>query len=413
MKEELKLEILDTCIEQLQTGEDLEEILAIYPDYQEELRGLLEAVQASRWLAADVQVPEDVVERGRKRFLQGIDISRRIQANRKYPAASRLSPARQSRRFSFPGLRLAFLVIVLIVLILAGAGTSVSVSARALPGEPLYPMKLAQEDFRLWLERDPIRRLQLENVFNQERLNEVKTLMGRPAEKTPVRPVMVRLVGPLEVNATGEWLVNDVMVLLRPDTQLVGQVEPGFVVHVEGELQSNDTILAKKIFLRQLILRGHLQEVSPGKWEIGGLPFIVSGRTNLNAELREAEDVTVILVQRQDGTYEAWSVEFKDANSTGQSDDHNQRLRPSSGENGDSEQDNLDLSKTLQPEDKEDESKKESGTPDNTPEAEDEDGKSGSDDSASEQDHKGKNTPTPEPGQGDEDDDDKEDEDGD
>ncbi len=313
MRNEEKERILETCIEQVKSGEDIESVLAMYPEWANELRSPLEAAQAVRWLASTSQMPADVMDRDRERFLQAVEISRRTASRRQYRSATKRAPRSRPTDHTalFSGFRLVFAGLALIVIVLIGAGTSLTASARALPGEPLYPFKIASEDVRLWFERDPVRRIDLENSFDQKRFDEVKTLVDRSRQETVVQPVAVQFSGPLILMQSGNWKINDIVVVVKPDTQLIGQLEPGYVVDVKGELQPDGSVVAKRIALRQIRVEGLLRQDEEGQWKVGGVPFRLSQRTQINGTLLEGSQADVILVQTLDGTFEAWSVRIK------------------------------------------------------------------------------------------------------
>jgi hypothetical protein len=280
-------------------------------------------------MAADTHVPEAAFERGRDKFLQNVEIKRRAAAQRRYRSPFRSSPSRQaSGQPSFTGLRLAMTVLLFMVVLLIGAGTSFTASAGALPGEPLYPIKIAQEDIRMWLARDLNRKVELTKTFDQERLEEVKILVDRSRQQKTTSPVNVRLSGALEISDSGEWMVNDVKVLLTPDTQLVGQVESGYFVEVEGQLLPEGALSASRIILRQLRLEGVLGLDTSGVWTVGNLPFIISSKTVLSSELRQGIPVTVILVQIADGSFEARSVQIHSDEANDQSREDEQEIIP-------------------------------------------------------------------------------------
>ncbi len=403
MRKDEKYDQLESCVEQVKSGEDLESVLKMYLEHEKDLRQPLEAAQAVRWLAADTHVPEEAFERGRDKFLQDVEIKRRAAAQRRYRPAFRNSPSRQaSVQSSFTGLRLAMTALLFLVVLLIVAGTSFTASAGALPGEPLYPIKIAQEDIRMWLTRDFNRKIELEKTFDQERLDEVRILVDRSRRQETANPVDVRLTGALEISDTGEWMIDDVKVVLTPDTQLVGQVEPGYFVEVEGQLLPEGVISARRILLRQFRLEGILGQDASGLWTVGNLPFRISSRTLLSAELKQGNPVTVILVQNADGSFEARSVQNQSDDGNDQSSEKEQKVQPSSEKDKTSGQGGDD-SATRSPDGGNDDSEKNNNesTPEPSESEEDKDGKSGSE----EPDDEGKSgnqdsndpTPTPEP----------------
>jgi hypothetical protein len=60
---------LEVCLNALETGVELESVLALYPGLANELRPVLNASIQARALAP-VQVPESAIQRGRARVMQ-------------------------------------------------------------------------------------------------------------------------------------------------------------------------------------------------------------------------------------------------------------------------------------------------------------------------------------------------------
>jgi hypothetical protein len=145
MKNDLT-KILAICLDALESKEHtLDELLSLYPEYREELKNLLP-------IAITLRKSDPVTAR---------------------PEFAQLSPARMQKRLvphSQNGLvyffqqtvagvsrkiALASLIVILMITgSLASAGTLVYASGNAIPGDFLYPVKLAAEDTRLWIADD-------------------------------------------------------------------------------------------------------------------------------------------------------------------------------------------------------------------------------------------------------------------
>ena len=128
--------ILDECLERMLTGgETLDECLRSYPQYEDELRPLLETALITRQ-ATEITPRPEFRERARYQF----------------EAALRDMEEKKQRRSFFnwgwqPRWATAAVAVVL-VLLLSGGGT-VAAASGSMPGQVLYPVKLATEQARL------------------------------------------------------------------------------------------------------------------------------------------------------------------------------------------------------------------------------------------------------------------------
>lgn len=125
-------EILDICLDRIiDKGDSIEECLVAYPEYSEELEGLLKA-SLSVSKASDVIKARSEFERIAKHRLFSA-----LQTNRAKKPGNEIPLWRWQRR-------MATVFAVLLVMFLIGAGT-VTASADSLPGDALYPVKNATE----------------------------------------------------------------------------------------------------------------------------------------------------------------------------------------------------------------------------------------------------------------------------
>jgi len=149
----------------------LEEAIARYPEYRDELLELLPLALAIRDLPA-------VSPRSSFRYAARGRILKEISARQQRPQGGRLKRVFQ---FTFPQflLRPAFSLAVILVLLVAtlSAGT-VYAAGGALPGDALYPVKTATEEVRLTLSDDQADAA-LYLQFADERLEEINRLAAR------------------------------------------------------------------------------------------------------------------------------------------------------------------------------------------------------------------------------------------
>ncbi len=300
---------LEIGIVQVQSGVDLEEALRLFPEYAEELRAPLEAAQAARWLAASVQVPQAAQQDSRERFVLAVGTTRmalRSGGRRQKTALASAAGKHISTRSKRRGL-LGFLVALsVLILVLAAVGF---VASEALPGEPLYPLKQAGERAQLWLVQNPHRRLELERTFDRRRNQEVQTLIEHIQAGEALAPLPVQWVGSLDETLPRIWKVRGLSVSVLPETQLIGQVDPGYVVVVDGQLQADGTLSADRIAVRKFQVNGRLDRTGLGEWAAQGIPFLVTENTVVEGEASSGNQVVLILVETGTGELEARLVQ--------------------------------------------------------------------------------------------------------
>jgi hypothetical protein len=195
--------------------------------------------------------------------------------------------------------------LAILVFLVVGMALAAAIASRALPGEPLYPLKLAGERLQLWFQRDAASRLQLEADFDLRRNREVQALSERIRAGEALAPLPARWTGVLTETHPGLWKVQDLNVIIDPGTQLVGQIDPGVVVVVDGLLQADGALSADRISVRQFQVSGRLERAGPGIWTLDGTPFQVTAETILEGEALPGSQAFLILVKTNTGDFEA------------------------------------------------------------------------------------------------------------
>jgi hypothetical protein len=176
--------LLAQCLNDIEQGDSVQECLARYPERREELEPLLVAAQRVR-RAASVAPSASFRQGARARMLKMIE-------SRATPEESRAPSEREGlldrlglnlglpvvvRRLSLPALA-TITVIVLLGMMSIGVAYA---SAESLPGDSLYPVKLAGERLRLALAPGDVAEARLHLRLAGERLRESARLseMGR------------------------------------------------------------------------------------------------------------------------------------------------------------------------------------------------------------------------------------------
>lgn len=197
------------CLDALDSGRSVEQILARYPDDAAALRPMLEtAMQLGQLRVAPSTAAQN---KSKHAFLK---------------QAAALQSAPRPRYFwqrlwrglvPVMGVAAALLIGVLL---LANA---------AIPGEPLYGAKLQLEDWRLSLARDPETIRTLTAQWEARRLAEVQQLLAADLEADVVFGDDIATI------ASDHWMLkNGIRLNITDQTVIIGEPEVGVYLHIEG-----------------------------------------------------------------------------------------------------------------------------------------------------------------------------------
>ena len=192
--------ILARCLGALDKGETVEESLARYPDKRDELEPLLHAAQITRTTPSVVPSP-DFREGARDRMVSMIrekesETARHHTTRRRgflkwlFPHAGVSGPVRRSALAATAALT------ALLVVTAASVGV-VHASSDTLPGDSLYPVKLAAERLRMAISLTQNEELRLRLQFASERLEEANELAARNRGEE-IEPLMRQYAAELE-----------------------------------------------------------------------------------------------------------------------------------------------------------------------------------------------------------------------
>ncbi len=223
--------ILDNCLTMLDQGSDLESCLSRYPEYAAELRPLLLASLDAATLV-DIDISPEVIRRNKSRVLNTAAEMREQKASKK---AVFFLPVRRVFRLSF-----AALITLILIAGIGGTGL-VQASTVSLPGDQFYPIKLTWESILLKLAVSQANRDELEDRFEQERVEEIEGLL------TEMRSEKVKFYGQVEGIFPDQIIVSGITVLITPDTRIDGDVLMNTWVRVEGHTTSAGSVRAEKI----------------------------------------------------------------------------------------------------------------------------------------------------------------------
>lgn len=164
-------EVLETCLQEIENGAEVETVLASHPHHAAELRPILNASMMARRRGSSIVDPSpEAVRRGRAKVLQHAAQMREAKA--------------APRRRAIPIFHRLAIALTLAALFLTSGTGLVSASSSALPGENLYPVKLTWENLRLFFTFDKEYRETLEHTFENERLHEINELLVEGRHET-------------------------------------------------------------------------------------------------------------------------------------------------------------------------------------------------------------------------------------
>ena len=236
---------LDECLQLLQSGTDISVCLATYSQHASELRPLLELAAAVR--KVDTPVPAEATRAaGLDRILQ---VAAAKRASRSRPAfaswrslISRPGDSQSLHKNARLALQMAFATVMVLAVIISG---TVVASAATMPGDVLYPVKLAAQQARLTLTFGEGTRQQLEEQFGIQQRQDVQRAVqaGRHAD--------VQLEGRIDQVAENVWVVNGLTIRLEPGTTVVGRPGMGAWVNVRARLPGDGSVVATRVVVTE------------------------------------------------------------------------------------------------------------------------------------------------------------------
>src|SRR5512139_2133787 len=223
-------DVLELCLQEMETGTDIETVLSRYPKHAEELRPILETSVQAIGLAPMGPSPE-VERRGRAKVLQQAALLREAQAQ----------PTR--RLWSVP-LRRALVTLTVVGVLFISSTRLVQAASTTLPGDNLYPVKRTWEGVRVLFTFDNQAREALEVEHENERLDELNDLF------TVGRSAKVDFAGTVMSQNGDLWQVSKIPVLISSQTELRSQpIVVGNAVRVKGYTQQGGTVMAERVEL--------------------------------------------------------------------------------------------------------------------------------------------------------------------
>jgi hypothetical protein len=285
--------ILENCLTRLNQGEDLETVLADFPQQAAELRPLLIAALKASRSGVPLRVPASAQIDSRTRFI--------VEAQHRQTKPVGFLP-----RFKLAGALAAIAIIVFVGIF----GTGLA-SAETVPGETLYPVKRVVEQAQLVLTTDQSTRLDLEEEFDRRRIAEAEEL----EQEGRIEPVTV--AGPLEELEDQSWSVGGVKLKLTSDQEAVARTLLGSYIEVKGKIRGEEGIEVENLELRLFTFTGTIEEISGKEWKVSGVKVLVMDSTQIKGTPRVGKRVELTTLHYDEDSFLALTVRVSGSGSNG------------------------------------------------------------------------------------------------
>jgi hypothetical protein len=301
------IDALETCIKLMDTGVPLEDCLANYPKFAPELKKLLETAQEINMLRVE-NIPTNAVDQSRMKLLsrvEGLRIEKEGGSRNKYIGWF-VEPIRyfiKSLRYLNPFARRLAVSLGIVALLLLFSGGLLITSAKSLPGDSLYPVKIAVEDIKVSLASNMEIRHDYEVTYNQKRVEEVQQLIGLS------RAQQISFEGIINSMDDSHWNVSGISVVIQPGTKIISGangtdlITPGMEIEVEGSTSSQGWVLADEIHLREYQFIGIVEEINAYRWQVSGTPLIITKNSQIDPGIQVGDEVIVLVRSEDNGIF--------------------------------------------------------------------------------------------------------------
>jgi hypothetical protein len=272
-------DLLEKYLQQIQAGMPLEQILIEGGPEAQSLLPLLSAAVEAYSHHRNMTIPPSAMNRSRAQFLTA--------------AVEAKTPRLKAGWFSQLKWTNVMAALAGIFFIVALLSTGLD-TAQALPGDTLYPVKMAVEQARLSLAPDTASRISLEETFDEERAEETHRLvqMGREGE--------LSFAGYVHHENEEGWEVAGLRLQLTPQQEALITGMDRMYVEVEG-LATAKGIRVKSISARLFEINGTVGGITPEYWEVGGVKVLITPQTKIQVQAREEARVYVSAIRNEDG----------------------------------------------------------------------------------------------------------------
>lgn len=310
---------LADSLEALRMGATVEQCLRRYPKHQARLAPLLA-------IAAQVQRSPRVTARPEARERSWQLVRERAHKLRAGGRRLRLS----APRVSYGWLKPVALAAVVALFLASAGGSVVYASQDALPNSPLYRVKLASEDVRLWFVFDDSQRAQILLGQSDERVEEILQMVRR-GEDVPAsalgamqdrneevaaivadRPEDTELRARVLTHAQEQ---EDLLIALSP--QVPEEAHPELTRAVaqlhntrlgSGGAETVPSLRPEELSGGLLTISGAAEQVEGETWLVGGVEVSIDERTIGGNELATGSTAALVVARSSNGRLQALSL---------------------------------------------------------------------------------------------------------
>lgn len=227
------IDIFNDCVTRLERGESLEDCLAWYPQYADELEPMLEATQIPIYAQAPLDEVTVSQQRVQTQFEQAL-----------------LQSHVQPTRSSFPLSRVASILFTILFIGSLLTSGVVIVAQESIPGDSLYAVKRLTEQVQLLIAQDDEI---LRQEFAQRRIEETKQVIAIGRE------ISVQFEGVIHQVDERSLEIEGLNIEVLPPLTTVN-LSIGMQVEVIAQTQSNRKIIAKNILIDSIL---SIDELTP------------------------------------------------------------------------------------------------------------------------------------------------------
>lgn len=275
---------LETCLQAIAAGVAPQSLIANYPDLRAEIEAAVQAHSLGK-----TSISPDIKARNRTRLLAH---AAELRSQQRTPVG---------RFVRLP--RLAIAALAALIVFLTGSGVVIA-SARSLPGDQLYPVKRAVEDFRLTLSSENSDYATIEAQYQERRIEEVISLLQQG------RTELISFEGVVNEQGVRHWIVDEIRVIVSPETELIGQIDLGMRVEVKGSTQPEGWVRASQIALRGYEFSGIIESINNTDWIISGIPVKVDPTLEFDPKIQVGSQVLVQVWVADEGEIMALEIVF-------------------------------------------------------------------------------------------------------
>jgi hypothetical protein len=290
-------DMLNACIKKLEGGSSLEDCFNQYPDLTKEMRATLQTITALLSVSVE-HVPTEAINQSRTNLLAQVRLVAKDGGNRRTHSPAQQQNWLQRRRHEPASLspiasRIGLILGMTLLLIILSGGLVIT-SAKSLPGDTLYPVKIAVEDIRVQLIGNQEVRNEYEINNSQQRVEEVRRLLALQ------RSQLISFEGVVQsIENNDHWIVDGITVQVSSATNYIGRLAakqliiPGVVIEVEGRTTNQGWVVANEIHLRKYQLQGKVEIINTSSWTIAGNPVNIISNTHIDEGIKVGDEVEV------------------------------------------------------------------------------------------------------------------------